>query len=156
MARLAFEATKTERDNVAAMTAYGVSQDAIVQLIRRPAGKAKELKPISVRTLRKYFRTELDTGLAKATGTVADALYKRAIDLKHPQGAISGMFWLKCRAGWTEARAPVEHTGKGGGPIAFEFDLSGLSSEELAVYEKLLTRKALAAGSKPANDAEAA
>ena len=50
------------------------------------------------KTLRKYFRNELDQGASEANMTVAQAMYKNAKD----GNVKAGMFWLKCRAGWRE------------------------------------------------------
>jgi hypothetical protein len=52
----------------------------------------------SPKTLRKYFRDELDQGGSEANMSVAQALYKKAKD-----GDVKAqMFWLKCRAGWRD------------------------------------------------------
>jgi hypothetical protein len=150
--RKPFEPTKEERALVAALVAYlGMAPARIVLRIKRPRGKTGELKPISRMTLQKYFAEELATAAEDANSRVAEAMFKRAIDLKHPQGAISGMFWLKAQAGWKD-RGVVEHVGKDGGPIMF--DLSDASPEELEVLERYLARKA--AKLSPANDEEAA
>lgn len=153
MARPPFQPTENERAQVEAMAAYGIPQELIVRFVVRPSGSAGAVKPISLKTLRKHFREELDTAGVKIESKVAESLYKRAIDLKHPQGAISAMFLLKARFGWTDKQV-VEHTGKDGGPIGFELDLSDATPDELAVLERFLAKKV--AQPRAANDAAAA
>ncbi len=82
-----FEPALIEQATVAAMAAYGIEQSGIVRVILRPSGKTKTLKPISVKTLRRYFRVELDSGLDQANAKVAEALYKRAVDLLNTKRA---------------------------------------------------------------------
>ena len=66
---------------------------------------------IDPKTLRKYYRNELDTGHIRANAAVARALYKQAVDDNSTAAAI---FWLKTRAGWNER---IEHTGADGGAL---------------------------------------
>lgn len=146
MAYPKFEPTQEERDNVAALVAFGIEQEIIRQMVRRPRPNG-EMKPISVPTLRKAFTHELGTGLALANSKVADSLYKKATSGKHPQAVTAAIFWLKTRAGW---RDRIEVTGKDGAPI--QLDLSSASEEELAVLERFFTKKAAKAASAPAND----
>ena len=54
---------------------------------------------INPKTLRKIYRRELDTGVAKANFSVAKTLHKRATSGKD---TIAGIFWLKARAGWVD------------------------------------------------------
>jgi hypothetical protein len=58
-----------------------------------------KLLDINPKTLRKFYRRELDTGAAKANLSVAKTLYKRATSGKD---TIAGIFWLKARAGWVD------------------------------------------------------
>ena len=52
----------------------------------------------SPKTIRKYFRKELDQGGSEANMTVAQALYNKA-----KEGDVkAAMFWLRCRAGWRD------------------------------------------------------
>jgi hypothetical protein len=64
-------------------------------------------------TLIKYYRTELDDGVAKANAHVAGFLFNQA----RAGNVTAQIFWLKTRARWKEP--PVEHTGEDGGPIGF-------------------------------------
>lgn len=136
-----------ERVLVQALVAYGVPQESMRlelytarhELLKKAGQPIPDDKPISLKLLRRAYRTELDTGLDRANGRVAEGLYKRAIDLKHPQGAISAMFWMKTRGGWSE-KSRIEHTGKDGKPIEFDL-LSDATLEEVEVLERVLARR---------------
>jgi hypothetical protein len=101
-----FEPTPEQRRTVEMLSAMGVPQEKICLLILSKRGK-----PIDLKTLRKYFRLELDTGSTKANQAVAGALYKKAID---PDGGspsvTAAIFWLKTRARWSE-KTEVELSG---------------------------------------------
>jgi len=56
----------------------------------------------SDKTLRKHFHEELDRGSVEANANVGRTLYQMAISGEHPATTI---FWMKCRAGWTERPA---------------------------------------------------
>lgn len=80
---------------------------------------------VTPRTIFRYYRTELDRGVAVANMNVAQSLYKKAIG--DGQGAVAAcIFWMKTRAGWREVERR-ELTGADGGPI----DLRALSTEQL-------------------------
>jgi hypothetical protein len=132
--RPAFKPTETERETVQAMAAYGIPQDRMVLVIRRPRGRGRVLHPISENTLRKHFRDELDTGEVMANSKVAETLYKTAVDRKHRGHVAAAIFWLKSRAGWSE-RTIHTHEGQ------IDFDFSDATPEELVVLERLLKRK---------------
>lgn len=53
-------------------------------------------------TLRKYYRTELDTALIIATQIVADTLFSVATQDRNVTALI---FWLKTQARWREVQA---------------------------------------------------
>lgn len=142
-----FVATDEERKLVLALAAYGIPQEAMVLLIKRPRGKAGELKPISVPTLVKHFRTELDEGEPSVIAKVADSLVKTALDRTHPGHVVAARFFLKARAGWRETDR-VTHDGA----VDFNLDFSGATDEELAILEKFLKRKVSDAHPTAAND----
>ena len=56
---------------------------------------------IDPKTLRKYYREELDTGHVKANAKVAESLFRKATS-DHRQSVTAAIFWLKTRAGWKE------------------------------------------------------
>ena len=62
----------------------------------------RQAKAIGVnsKTLRKYFKKELQVGRNRAHAEIAGALYKRAIDGNVP----AQIFYLKTQAGWREAQ----------------------------------------------------
>lgn len=70
---------------------------------------------ISVSTLQKRFRKELDDGAATANAKVASRLFNKCMK----GDTIALIFWAKARLGWND-RQRVEVTGKGGGPIQHE------------------------------------
>jgi hypothetical protein len=148
MAKARFIPTEGDRQIVKSMVAYGIRQEAICALILRQRGKAPELVPISKRTLQRHFKEELGMGLDRAVLVVADSLFKRAIDVKHPQGAACAMFFLKCRAGWNQ-NVSVAVTGVDGEAIEMALDLSKAPPEDLTVLNRYLSAKALT----PANAA---
>ena len=83
---------------------------------------------IDEKTLRKYYRDELDLAKAKANATIGGALFNRA-----KSGDTSAMiFWMKTQAGWRE-KTDINHTSEDGTmtPKA-GIDTSKLSTEALA------------------------
>ena len=62
----------------------------------------RQAKAIGVnsKTLRKYFKEELQLGRNRAHTEIAGALYKRALDGNVP----AQIFYLKTQAGWREAQ----------------------------------------------------
>jgi hypothetical protein len=87
MARPSFQPTEEQRRLVKSLAAYGNTQDQIASVLGQ-----------SSRTLRKYFRDELDRGATEANSQIAHALFKKAKD----GDTTAQIFWLKCRAGWRE------------------------------------------------------
>lgn len=97
------EPTETTRKLAETLSGLGVPQEEI----------ARQLA-ISLPTLHRHYRAELDAGMAKANAVVARRLY----DLTKTN-ASAAIFWLKIRAGWSE-RQQIEISGKDGGPIQVE------------------------------------
>ena len=115
MGRPSFEPTDEQRELVEQLAAFGIPQPDIANFV-----KGKNGKPITERTLRKYFRSELDGGSVKANVKVAKGLFKNAITPteSYPGGhPTAQIFWLKTRGGWKESPKPLELTGKDGAPI---------------------------------------
>lgn len=94
-----FEPTEQQRRTVRAMSAYGIPQDEIALVVG-----------CSGPTLRKYFWREIEVAQIEANAKVAQTLFAMATDKDHPKAAICAMFWLKCRARWTEQ--PADQPGK--------------------------------------------
>jgi hypothetical protein len=89
-----------QRRTVRAMSAYGITQADIANIIK-----------IDLKTLRLHYRVELDTATAEANSAVAQSLYNMAVRGDNVTAAI---FWLKTRARWSEARPdPVDAEDKG-------------------------------------------
>jgi hypothetical protein len=87
--------TPEQRDLVKSMAACGIPHEQI----------AHQIGIRSAKTLRRYFRQELDRGVAEANYQMAKSLFKRGT----AGDTMAAMFWLKCRAGWKE-RASFEPT----------------------------------------------
>jgi hypothetical protein len=83
-----FEPTDEQRRTVKAMSGFGVPQPDIATHIG-----------IDPKTLRKWFREELDRGSIEATTKVAQSLFNMATTGNNVAAAI---FWMKARAGWRE------------------------------------------------------
>ena len=86
----AFAASDEQRRTVRAMSGFGVPQADIATFLR-----------VDPKTLRKYFRDELDQGVTEANAKVAQSLFNMAVKQNNVAAAI---FWLKARAGWSERR----------------------------------------------------
>jgi hypothetical protein len=144
VARPRFEPTAEQRRTVEAMAAYGVREEEIAATIGD--------RGIDPKTLRKYFRRELDVGATKANSAVAQTLFKMATSGKHPGAS---MFWLKCRAGWKETNV-LQHSGPNGGPIQVaNADIDQRITDELA---RLAASRGLAGvpgSAEPAREGEA-
>jgi hypothetical protein len=80
--------SKVTRKMVMAAIGMGLDQNSICALL-----------DIAPKTLRKFYRHELDTGAARANMSVAKSLYGRASGGKD---TIASIFWLKARAGWVD------------------------------------------------------
>jgi hypothetical protein len=87
-------ATDATRQTVQLHTMVGTTQADIARVL-----------DIDEKTLRKYYRDELDLAKAKANATIGGALFNQA-----KSGDTSAMiFWMKTQAGWRE-RKDINHT----------------------------------------------
>lgn len=103
MSRQAFIPTNEERQKVYQLTAAGFRVEEVAKTIYRDG------KPISDKTVRKYFRKELETARVEAVGAVAGRLFKKAMD-----GDTAAMiFYLKTRGGWKETQV-IDNTSSDG------------------------------------------
>jgi hypothetical protein len=109
--------TDATRQTVQLHTMVGTTQADIARVLE-----------IDEKTLRKYYRDELDLAKAKANATIGGALFNQA-----KSGDTAAMiFWMKTQAGWRE-RKDINHTSEDGSmtPKA-GIDTSKLSTEALA------------------------
>lgn len=82
-----YKPNQKDRDLVSAHGSVGTPQDIIAEIIG-----------VDPKTLRKYYRAELDLAKHKANAVVGGALYNKA-----KSGDTAAMiFWMKTRAGWKE------------------------------------------------------
>ena len=110
--RKPFIPTDDQRKLVKAMSGYGIPEDDISKVITN----LQTGKHVDSKTLRKYFRDELDTGTVVANSKVAESLYNHATKGTGQGAVTAAIFWLKTRARWKETDR-LEVTGKDGGPI---------------------------------------
>lgn len=94
--RPAFAATDEQRYSVNLMAGIGIPQEDIAAAIG-----------ITRVTLRKHFRSELDTGRVRTITKVADSLVRQAL----AGNMTAAIFYLKTQAGWTET-SRLEHAGR--------------------------------------------
>jgi len=109
--------TDATRQTVQLHTMVGTTQADIARVL-----------DIDEKTLRKYYRDELDLAKAKANATIGGALFNQA-----KSGDTSAMiFWMKTQAGWRE-RKDLNHTSEDGSMSPKPgIDTSKLSTEALA------------------------
>ena len=101
--RKPFTPTEEQRRTVRAMAGFGVPQDDIALVLRTTS-----------RTMRKWFRDELDVAAVEANARVAQCLFQQATT---PGSIAATIFWLKARAGWRE-KQQVEVTGPNSTPLS--------------------------------------
>jgi hypothetical protein len=89
--RPAYEPSARDREQVKMMSAMGIPDYDIAKVIG-----------LSGPTMRKYFAQELEVGHIQANAQVAQSLFRQATDKEKPSVA-AAIFWLKARAGWSEA-----------------------------------------------------
>ena len=111
MGRRAHRPDPSQRRQVEALAAYGIPEADISGVVG-----------IDPKTLRKYYREELDLGEAKANAQVAGFLFNAARN----GNVTAQIFWLKTRAKWRETPLELKHSGS----IARK-DLSEVTDEEL-------------------------
>lgn len=97
-----YQPTDKERAQVKMLAGMGVTFGDIAKVIG-----------ISQPTLALHFREELDVGSIEANAKVAASMFKAATDPNKPS-VVAQIFWLKCRAGWSETDGvvPQETPGK--------------------------------------------
>jgi hypothetical protein len=85
--------TEEQRQQVKTLAAVGTPQQDI----------ARRIGIRSEKTLRKYFRDELDLAATDANANIGSALYKKAME----GNTDAQKFWLERRAGWTNWQGPT-------------------------------------------------
>ena len=93
----------TEKDckMVEAMASYGVPQDEIALVLG-----------VSTVTLRRHYGDVLRIAAIKANAKMAESLFAQGLG-KGPGALGAKCFWLKCRAGWVEAKPPPAEASAG-------------------------------------------
>ena len=107
---------KTTRDTVTLHATVGTPQEDIARVLG-----------IDAKTLRKYYRKELDLSAIEANATIGGTLFNKA----KAGDTTSMIWWTKTRMGWSEKKQ-LEHTSPDGTmspPGAF--DATQLSSDTL-------------------------
>jgi len=104
--------TDEQRRTVQALASFGIPQEDICKVL-----------DISINTLTKHFRTELDTAMIKANAKVASNLFNQATkdDFKSIPAAI---FWAKTRMRWKE-NVEITHNG------SIDLNFAAMSDKEL-------------------------
>jgi len=103
MPRPPHQPTDDNRAEVAALASFGINEAAISGYIG-----------VDAKTLRKYYRHELDTGALRANVKVGTFLFHAASGAALEKGATyadcvrAAMFWAKTRMRWREADRPGE------------------------------------------------
>jgi hypothetical protein len=104
MSRKPHEPSKESRQLVKLHATIGTTQVIIADILG-----------IDVKTLTKYYRTELDQAVAQANASIGGALFNKA-----KGGDTTAMiFWMKTRAGWRE-KHDVDLTSNGG-PLTIQW-----------------------------------
>ena len=116
-----FVPTERDRTFVRMATAAGITQEDMLKCIINPRTE----NPISLETLLKHFRRELDSSFEEANAKVVASLFKSATS----GDTTAAIWWTKTRMRWSAPAQQMEHTGPGGGPIQTE-DLGMLSPIE--------------------------
>ena len=136
--RPAHDPTDKMREQVRSHIAVGTTQEDVARLMG-----------ISVDTLAKHYRAEIDTAVAQANATVAGKLFSTATG-KRTGATVADetraqIFWLKTRAGWRETERH-EVVGDGGGPVRTTdepfIDATKLTTDELEQLQALVKKGA--------------
>lgn len=100
--------TDETRATVTALISYGIVQEEIGRYIG-----------IDAKTLRKWYRTELDTGSVIANAKVGKFIHRVATGEALGDGAMhsdcvrAAIYWTKTRMGWRESQ-DINHTSSDG------------------------------------------
>jgi hypothetical protein len=89
-----FVPTDEQRDIVRRAAGFGLPQEYICELVVSERTK----KPVSLETLGKHFRTELDHGKNYASFRVINALFDKAVN----GDTAACIWWTKTQCGWRD------------------------------------------------------
>lgn len=135
-----YQANEQTKAQIGLMAAAGLTRHAIYTMLG-----------IDKKTFTKYHEEDYQMGLDRMVSSVAARIYRKAIS--NDSDALSaGMFLLKMRAGWKEAKH-LEVTGKDGAPLIQPqvIDTRSMTPEaQMALYEALQ----IVAAQNEAEDAE--
>lgn len=106
---------------VEALAACGVSDTDVARVFG-----------IDIDTLRCHHQAELETGLVLANAQVAESLFRKALG-DGPQSVAAAMFWLKTRAGWSEATAPQKPLEITGVKVTFHIPKDGEEEPDIPI-----------------------
>jgi hypothetical protein len=87
MAQAPHRPTDKDRDLVKTLSGIGLPQHDICAILK-----------IDKKTLHKYYRIEIDLGLAEANAKIAKTLF----DMATKGNVAAAIFWAKARMGWRE------------------------------------------------------
>jgi hypothetical protein len=123
------EPTDIARRTVKTMTACGLKQTDICAVL-----------DISVPTLEKYYRRELDIGAAEVHTMIGQSLIFNAIggpDRDWTKANVSAaIFYAKTRMGWKEPQA-IEISGPDRGPIQAEFRALDRAAQDRILAQRI-------------------
>ena len=131
-----FEATDEQRQNVEVLVSLGIPQTDICLMVRGPQGK-----PISLMTLEKYFRREIDTGATNLKARVGNFMISVIMGSDPPpgfapirdekvRGSLIELF-AAAQLNWRKT-VRTEHTnatGPDGKPVAFIYQANKTDSK---------------------------
>ena len=124
MSRNPHEPSKESRQLVQLHATIGTPQNVIADILG-----------IDDKTLRLYYREELDQAMARANASVGGALFNKAT-----KGDTAAMiFWMKTRAGWRE-KQEVDVTSNGATIALTSLDLKNLTDAELENMNSLMAK----------------
>ena len=128
MPRPKHEPTEANRQVVKQYAMMGVTQDELARVLG-----------IDAKTLRLYYRDELDLSTIKANVAIGGSLFNKA----KSGDTASMIFWMKTRAGWREKQDINLVSEDGSMSPAPKYDFSKLTSDELETLTVLLEKSAV-------------
>lgn len=128
MPRPKHEPTEANRQVVRQYATMGVTQEDLARVLG-----------IDAKTLRLYYRDELDLSTIKANVAIGGSLFNKA----KSGDTASMIFWMKTRAGWREKQDINLVSEDGSMSPAPKYDFGKLTSDELETLTVLLEKAAI-------------